>query len=249
MNMEYVKFGDGPRNMVILPGISLRPVTGSPQAIIQAYEVFSKDFTVYLFDYPESPKEDLRIDDLAEDIANGLKELELSEIYLYGVSMGGMVAQKLCILHPEMVKKMVLTSTVCKVEDHQKMDVWYDLAKDRDIMGLVSTFMKDVYSKEIYDQMINVTFSMFKDLSSEELRDFMIRLQAAKGFDTSEELYKVKVPVLVLGSLKDRIFSFEEMNRIVEILHCDSYFYEGYSHAVYDEAQDIKDRILEFFMR
>ena len=41
MNVKYVKFGSGPKTMVILPGLSLRPVTVTPQAVIDAYEIFA----------------------------------------------------------------------------------------------------------------------------------------------------------------------------------------------------------------
>ena len=61
MNLKYMKFGDGPKNMVILPGLSLRPVTDAPQGVIAAYNIFSEEFTVYLFDYREEPETDLKI--------------------------------------------------------------------------------------------------------------------------------------------------------------------------------------------
>ena len=30
---------------------------------------------------------------------------------------------------------------------------------------------------------------------------------------------------------------------------CDSYFYEGYSHKVYDEAPDFKEMVYNFYMK
>ena len=39
------------------------------------------------------------------------------------------------------------------------------------------------------------------------------------------------------------------MKETSDILGCESYFYEGYSHAVYDEAKDIKEKIFDFFLK
>ena len=249
MKMEYVRFGDGLKQMVILPGISLKPVTAASQAIMDAYDIFAKDFTVYLFDYADDPKEDLKIEDMADDVAEALKELELKDVYLYGVSMGGMVAQCLCIRYPGLVRKLALTSTVSRVASNDKTSSWLKCAMDTDILGLVSNFMKDVYTDELYEQLIDATLPMYKDLSDEELRAFTIRLKAAEQFDVSEELYKIDIPVLVLGSKCDRVFDWNQMAQTAQILNCESYFYEGYSHAVYDEADDIKQRILDFYLR
>jgi pimeloyl-ACP methyl ester carboxylesterase len=249
MNVKYVKFGSGPKTMVILPGLSLRPVTVTPQAVIDAYEIFATDFTVYLFDYREDPEKGLSIEDMADDVADALKELELEDIYLYGVSMGGMVAQTLILKYPGLVKKLVLTSSVSRVNPEGTTSRWLEYAKKKDIMRLIDAFMRDIYSPELYDQYIDVMIATYKSLTDEELKACVLRLQAAGRFDVTDRLSEIDIPVLVLGSLKDQVFSPDEMRLTADLLHCESYFYEGYSHAVYDECEDIKKRIYDFFMR
>ena len=150
MNIKYMKFGDGPKNMVILPGLSLRPVTDAPQGVIAAYNIFSEEFTVYLFDYREEPETDLKIEDMAKDVADALNELEVKDIYLYGVSLGGMVAQSLSVQYPDLVKKLVLCSTVSKVDETTTTVRWKEYAQKKDIISLIDVFMKDVYTKEFY---------------------------------------------------------------------------------------------------
>ena len=235
--------------MVILPGLSLRPVTTTPQAVINAYEIFSNEFTVYLFDYREDPEKGMRIGDMADDVAEALKEMELSGIYLYGVSMGGMVAQMLTLKYPDLVKKLVLTSTVSRVDPEHNVHRWLSYAREKDIMRLIDSFVKEVYTKEAYEQYIDMMIATYKSLTDEELRAFILRLEALEDFDVRDSLHEIKVPVLVLGSRADQIFSVEEMGDTARLLSCESYFYDGYSHAVYDEAEDIKQRICEFFMR
>ena len=249
MNIKYMKFGDGPRTMVILPGLSLRPVTETPQGVISAYEIFTRDFTVYLFDYREEPAEDQTIEDMADDVADALKELGLAKVYLYGVSMGGMVSQVLTIKYPELVEKLVLCSTVSRTMENERMKEWLLLAKHKEIILLVDSFVKSVYSPGFYERSIDLAFSMYKDLTDEDLRNLVIRVEAAENFDVSGRLKEIKVPVFFLGCLNDQIFTTEQMQETVEGLGCESYFYDNCSHAIYDEEADIKNRIYDFFMK
>ena len=50
----------------------------------------------------------------------------------------------------------------------------------------------------------------------------------------------------VLGAKGDKIFKEKEFLDMAEKNGCKVYIYEGYSHAVYDEAPDFLDRVYEF---
>ena len=68
-----------------------------------------------------------------------------------------------------------------------------------------------------------------------------------KGFDLYD-IVNNKVPCLVLGSKKDKVFTVEQMNQLVKNMNADYYFYDDYAHSIYDECADVKDRIYKFFM-
>jgi 3-oxoadipate enol-lactonase len=59
-------------------------------------------------DQPEGP---YTVSDMAEDAGNLLLALDIPRAKIYGVSMGGMIAQELTIRHPEKVIKVVLGCT------------------------------------------------------------------------------------------------------------------------------------------
>ena len=51
----------------------------------------------------------------------------------------------------------------------------------------------------------------------------------------------------MIGSKKDRVFDWNSMKNTADTFGWDSYFYEEYSHCVYDEAPDFKTRLKDFF--
>ena len=56
----------------------------------------------------------LRYEQLADDVAALIKHLKLTEVDLMGYSLGGGVALRTTIQHPELVRKLVLVSATCK---------------------------------------------------------------------------------------------------------------------------------------
>ena len=246
--MNYAKFGSGDKTMLIIPGLSLKPVTGDVKLIAKAYELFSNDFNVYLFDAREDISEGYSIEDMANDTLEKIDELGLSDIYLYGVSMGGMVCQYIVYKRPELVKKLVLCSTVSKVEENEAIKSWKNCIDNQDVNKLVDSFMYYIYSKEFYDKYVAMFIKMNEDLSLEALNKVGIRIDAVSNFDLSDEDKNNKVPTLVIGSKMDKVFDTKSIKQLADDMNGTYYLYDEYSHAVYDECEDIKDRIYKFFM-
>ncbi|HAQ62906.1 MAG TPA: alpha/beta hydrolase, partial [Ruminococcaceae bacterium] len=67
--MQYIKFGQGKKTLVILPGLSVQSVIPAAAAIEKQYEIFKNDFTVYLFDRRQNLPEVYSVYDMADDTA------------------------------------------------------------------------------------------------------------------------------------------------------------------------------------
>ena len=250
IEMRYACFGEGPNTMVIIPGLSLIPVMTFAGFIAEAYKRFNEEFTVYVFERRENMPESYTIPEMARDTAEVMKYLELSDICLFGTSQGGMIAQCISIEYPELVKKLVLGSTVSKIlpiGEEEALGRWLSLAEEGKLHELNMDFSETVYSEETFEKSKEGIIALEGMITPRDLERFIILSRGTDGFDLTGELPRIKCPTLLIGSEQDRVFSVDRMKETVDILNCDSYFYKDYSHVVYDEAPDYKERLLTFF--
>jgi 3-oxoadipate enol-lactonase len=80
--------------------------------------LLSRDFQVIYFDnrgtgLSDKPDTLYTIPMMADDAGGLLRHLGVHQAYVFGVSMGGMIAQELALRHPQMVRRLVLGCTSC----------------------------------------------------------------------------------------------------------------------------------------
>ena len=105
--MEYAQFGNGPKPLVVIPGLAIKSVMKSADALQVPYKVFTEKYTLYFFDRKKNIQPGYSLKDMARDQALALKAMGLSGVNLFGVSQGGMIAQIIAIQYPELVSKLV----------------------------------------------------------------------------------------------------------------------------------------------
>lgn len=247
--MDYIKFGSGEKSFVIIPGLSIHSVMPLKDSIVQAYEIFSKEYTVYLFDRPKNLKEGYTIEDLANDTSLAMINLGIEKADILGVSQGGMIAQYIAIDHPELVNKMILGSTLSKSNEtfNKVVDNWIKLAEGKNELSLLESFVDDVYSQNTLDQYRETLIESNKGITDEEYARFIILANSCKTFNCYDKLNQIKCDVFVLGCDGDKVVTVEGSKEIADKLNCEFYIYDdSYGHGVYDEATDYKQRCLDF---
>ena len=246
--MNVIHFGSGSETVIIISGVSLTGLEGQGEAVAEAYQLFSAQYSVYLFERKKTLKEGYHVEDMAEDVSRAMELLHLDSAYVYGVSQGGVIAQVLAIRHPEKVKKLVLCSTMSRPTKTMERvaKTWLELAGKQDVVALNRNFFQVVYSTSFLESVKSLLPSLEKAGSAEDCARFCILVKALLHFDVYEQLGQIKCPVLVLGDKKDRTIGVEGSYEIMEKLGCPGHIYDQYSHAVYDEASDIKGKIVAF---
>lgn len=254
--MDYMKFGRGPKTLVILPGMSLMSVMPMAPLCAGAYHCFTEDYTVYLFDRRKEFGLGYSIDDMAADTVKVMKSLGLSKIDVMGFSQGGMMAELIAENHLELVHKMVLGSTFSRANavSNAVFDKWIRWTLEGKIETLISDFVDKLYTERTAELCRQSVIEANRGATSRDREKFIAMAEACKAFDGYEVLAKIKCPTLVLGAALDKVLVADSSVEMYEKIKasgtpCELYIYEGYNHAVYDEAPDYRKRVLEFLRK
>ena len=251
--MDYIHFGRGQRHLVILPGLgdALRSVKGTALPMALMYRIFAKDFTVWMFSRKQPLKQDCTTRDLARDQAEAMDALGIERADVFGVSMGGMIAQWLAIDHPERVEKLILTVTCAEPNPilTESVEEWVALARENDPAGFMDSNLRRIYSAEYYRKnkwMAPIVGKLTKPKSYER---FFIQANACLTHDAHEHLCRIQSPTFVIGGEQDLALGGEASRRIAAavpgaVLH----MYPQWGHGLYEEAGDFNSLVLRYLL-
>ncbi len=246
---DVIIFGHGAKPFVMLPGLSVRPITEYAEAISGAYDMFSRDYTVYVFDIKKDIPEYYTVNAMADDTVRAMDMLDIGNAYMIGASQGGMIAQLIAVNYPEKVKKLLLASTCSRQNATSRtvLSAWVKLAKAGDAAALNRYAFKRFYSDEFLQANAEALRALEAVGTRDDLKRVAVLADADSRFDIYDQLCRIKCPVLVIGDNADRVLAPEASVEIAEKLKCELYMYDGYGHTVYDLAPDYKERIMRFF--
>lgn len=189
---------------------------------------FSRHFKTIVFDNrgvggSSKPAGPYTTETMAKDAAGLLAQLGISQAYIAGVSMGGMISQQLALHFPEKVKKVVLGCTYAKPDE--SMDALISssigmlfgnknltveqIASDPDVdLKKLITFMTSLsLSPEFLEKNKALVDMMLDEVLREGLNvdGFSGQLQAVRAHDTLARLGEISCPALVITGDADRL--------------------------------------------
>ena len=246
--VDYVAFGKGTRPMVIIPGLSLRDVKGAGAGLALMYRVFAKNFRVYVIDKKADVPEGCTVKDLADDTAAVMEALGISNAAVFGVSLGGMIAQYLALDYPHLVNRLVLGVTLSRPNDTVKSVIgkWVERAEQGDFGAIVRDMSEVMYSPA-YVKRWGWMFPILEKYGAPKNPARFVRLaKSCLTCDVYDRLNEIAAPTLILGGAEDKIVTGEASTEMAEQMRCECHLYEDLGHAAYEEAKDFNQRIYAF---
>lgn len=250
-DMDYISFGNGQKNLIIIPGLGdgLKTVKGTAAIFAMMYRKFAKDYKVYVFSRKNQLEEGYSTKDMAKDQAEVMKKLGISKASIMGVSQGGMIAQYIAIDYPELLDKLILAVTVSRQNETVQSVVsnWLAMAKANDYKGIVI----DTTEKSYSDKKIKKYRLMYPIITRigkpKDLSRFIIQANACIHHNAYNELDSIKCETLVIGGDSDRVVGKNSSEEIAERI-CESklVIFKGLGHAAYEEAKDFNNQVLSF---
>ena len=249
--MDYIRFGTGARVLIMLPGLgdSLRSVKGTALPMALMYRIFAKEFTVYAFSRKFKQPEGYTTRDMARDVAEAMERLDIGKADVFGVSMGGMIAQHLAADYPQKVGKLILTVTSARPNPilEESIGEWMAYAQMGDAAGFMDSNLRRIYSEAYYRRnkwMAPIVGRLTKPKSYDR---FFVQAKACLTHDAFDSLCRIQAPTLVIGGEKDMALGGEPSREIAaEIPNAQLRMYEQWGHGLYEEAKDFNQLVLDF---
>ena len=250
-DMDYIRFGSGARNLVILPGLGdgLQTVKGTAIPMSVMYRIFARDYTVWAFSRKNVLPEGCTTRDMARDQAQAMEKLGIDRVDVFGVSMGGMIAQHLAIDFPEKVGKLVLTVTCPRPNPilEESIGEWVDCAKSGDHTALMESNVRRIYSEGYYRKNKWLVPVMGKLTKPKSYDRFLIQADACLRHDAYEHLPLIRTKTLVIGGEKDLALGGDVSREFAaRIPGAQLRMYDQWGHGVYEEAKDFNRTVMDF---
>jgi len=246
------------------PLILIAQYNGVKESWEHQVEGLSKDFRVVTFDnrgVGEStvPAEPFTIADMAADTVGLMDALGIDSAHIFGVSMGGLIAQLLALDFPDRVKKVALGCT-----SHGGRHAVQPKQEVMEVLGKASD--PSIPMEEVIRMRLPVVFSdRFMREEPEKLEEY-VRFskehwptpQGAKGqmgalsvFNVKRRLGEIRCPVLAITGSEDRMMPPENARLLAEgIEGAELYMVEGAGHSFYLEKPEEVNRVLiDFFKK
>jgi 3-oxoadipate enol-lactonase len=155
-------------------------------------------------DKPEGP---YTIEQFVADWASLLDKLAVSSALIVGFSLGGMIAQRLALLRPDLVGSLVLVSTTCRVPavGREQMNERLAAMKASGARAAAEVAAKSVFSaawRSEHPGQLDDFIAWRAGQDQAALREVM---RAVANFDTAAELCNIKVQTLVVTALGDKL--------------------------------------------
>lgn len=250
LSIPYIKFGNGDKVLVMLPGIgdAFKTVKGLGLPFAYLYRSFAKDYTVYVFSRPQKLKAHTTTQEMAKQVYKAMHQLKLNHAYVIGVSQGGMIAQWLAIDYPQMVDKLALVVTAARSNPCMQKVIsnWITLAKqNRYYELLLDTSVRSYTKKTKLEQVLTSYFTSL--VKPKSFQRFYVQAESCLTHNAYHSLSSIQCPVLIIGGEKDGIVTGEASRELYEqIPNSILMMYREYSHGLYEEAKDFLMQIINF---
>lgn len=244
LKLYYQILGDHGYPLVMVMGLSFSHLdwgTVLPQLLSQNYRII-------LFDnrdagFSSNASQPYTMAHMADDIAGLLEALAIDRAHVFGISLGGMIAQQFALKYPQKLSKLILGCTACSGSSLQ------GVSKTLAATSLTELLFTPAYIQANRQELENFLSRIYRYHSKPE--GFMRQLGAIATHDVCQQLNQITASTLILTGDSDIVIppkhsdvlsqALPNAKLITPILDAGHGF--PYSHA--QETADVIHQFLE----
>jgi pimeloyl-ACP methyl ester carboxylesterase len=233
--LPYLAVGQGP-SLVVFSGLTAEHAnpTGLERRFqLQSLKSLARHFTVYAVNRKPGLPVGATIKDLAGHYAQAIAHEFSDPVCIQGTSTGGSIAQQFAIDHPQLVRRLVLTATACRLSPHGRevQRRFAELTRQgrprRAWAALGPTLAATAAGGRAFAAMMWLVGQRVDDPS-----DMLVTVAAEDVFDACAQLHRITAPTLLVAGGRDRYYSPELFRQTAErIPHGRLRLYPDKGHA------------------
>ncbi len=243
VKLAYIDFGGSGDYVVLLHGLMSRANNWYETALW-----LRKYFHVIGIDQrghgrSEKPDSDYSRDVMIEDIANAMNELGIHNSIMIGHSMGASIAWGLAVLHPHLVKALIIEDKSAQTAPREALEEWEKffmswpvpfscLKEARVFFGNLHPSYADHFIELLEEKELGY-YPIFK------FQHLLKILSSSFGKSKWDELDRIKCPTLIIkgGSSQFQREHAEKMSKIIE--NCKFIEIHDAGHVVHDDQPEL----------
>lgn len=218
----YASVGNGDRALVVMPGFGDAMFSGryppfSGWGLAPYFARYLDEYTVYLLSRPRRLPPGYDEDDAVRSHADAFRAIadssDADAVDAIGISMGGLIGQALARREPELIDRLVLANSACRLDDDARSTVrrFERHAREHDWASIRSELAAAMFSDGramAYPTLLQ-TIGRFVQPRPAEPADVWRSLEFILAYDGCDTLGEIDQPTLVFGGDRDPFFTAE----------------------------------------
>lgn len=202
----------------------------------------------------DKPDQPYSIQGFSGDLYGFMRKLEIPRVHLFGLSMGGAIAQQFALDHPERIRSLTLVSTFSYIDDHARQA--FTRLKASLAEGGYPAFFDEVVKLAFTPEYISANPGPIAELKKKRIA---INSPAAIGratdaclaMDLKSQIPEIALPTLVVSGRKDVFTPLHLAEQIHRSIRGSEWkILEGVGHNLYiEKAAELSEVVLEFLGR
>lgn len=246
--LPFRRSGDGPRVLVVLQGLTFEhkaPPRWAAAFGPTSYGFLGDDFTVYVVDRRPGLAVGSTMTDIAADYAVAIRAEFDPPVDVLGVSTGGSVALYLAADHPDVVRRLVIHSSACRLGDEARalQMRWARLAERGRRLQIAREMLGTVLPANAPGRATAALVAIpFAATAPRHPHDMVATIEAEDRHDFEARLGEIRAPTLVVAGTADPYYPVDLLRRTAEgIPGARLVLYQGQGHPARGErfARDV----------
>jgi pimeloyl-ACP methyl ester carboxylesterase len=219
--LPYLAVGAGPP-LVVFSGLTAEhtnPTGLARRLAVLTLKPMARHFTVYAVNRKPGLPAGSTIKDLASHYAEAIAREFPGPVCIQGISTGGSIAQQFAIDHPQLVRRLVLAATACRLSPHGRevqrrfAELTAEGRPRRAYAALGPTLAATVAGGRAFAAL---GWLFAGSQPADDPSDMLVTVAAEDTFDASPELHHITAPTLLVAGGRDRFYSPELFGETAE---------------------------------